>query len=673
MSVPVTFLKGVKEARAAQLHNLGVNTLEELISLYPVKYENRTNICKISDMIQDKSCTVCAYIRKNTLKKINRTVSVSNLQIYDETGQMNISVFGGKYGMHKFETGELYAFYGKVEKNQYGFHMVNPVFTKYEDKWDEKFFRIQPIYPLTNGLTQNIIRKIITEAMLVEPIDYETLPKSIIEKYSLLNRGDAIRNVHFPQNIQMASRSRKRLKFEELFTIQLMLFLVKEKNYNDRCGISFKNDNYDNDIDKFIKSLPFELTNEQISVWQEISKDMDNDKAMNRLVMGDVGSGKTILAVMSLLKACLSGYQGVYMAPTEILAEQHFFNISNLLLETGIKPVLLTGSLSQKEKKEVLSKIESGEAKCIIGTHALIQPSVKYHNLGIAITDEQHRFGVRQRAALSNQKTMPDVLVMTATPIPRTLALILYGDMDISTIKTTLPGRKEIKTYAFDYSKYDKVCKRIREVAEEGRQVYMVYPLIEESETMQLRSAIDSYESMSKGVFSGISCGLLHGKMTALQKESVMRDFKDGKIQILFSTTVVEVGVDVPNAVIMVIENAQRFGLSQLHQLRGRVGRNDIQSYCILFSEKVTERMKIMEKSSDGFMLSEKDLEIRGPGDFFGVEQHGIPNLKIADLYADVELLKLAGEAAKEVLKNKEINQDFISYICKKYPDRIQL
>ena len=673
LSVPVTFLKGVKEARAAQLEKLGVYTLDDLISLYPIKYENRSNICKISQLEEGKNATVCVCIRKTEFKTINRKLAVTNLYVYDETGKFNISIFSGKYGSPKFLAGESYAFYGKVTKDQYGTHMTNPVFTKYTDKWDEKFFQIQPIYPLSNGLTQNIMRKIIFEALSVENINYETLPKDIIEKYSLIGRADAIRNVHFPKNAQIASQSRIRLKFEELFTIQLMLFMIKDINYSDVRGISFKSKNTDEIIENFTKMLPYSLTDEQKRVWQEISEDMDKSKAMNRLVMGDVGSGKTVLAVMALLKAVLSDYQAVYMAPTEILAEQHFNNISKMLEGLDIEPVLLTGSLTAKEKKQVLDKIETGEAKCIIGTHALIQPSVKYKNLGIAITDEQHRFGVRQRAALSNQDTVPDVLVMTATPIPRTLALILYGDMDISTIKSTLPGRKEIKTFAYDYSKFDEVCNKIKGLVQDGKQVYMVYPIIEESESMQLHSVTERYEEMSKGVFADINCGLLHGKMSATQKDCIMRDFKDGKIQVLFSTTVIEVGVDVKNAVLMVIENAERFGLAQLHQLRGRVGRNDMQSYCVLFSEKITQRMKIMEKASDGFLLSEKDLEIRGPGDFFGVEQHGLPTLKIADLYADAHILKKSSEAAKEILANKENYSDFMSYICRKYPDRIQL
>lgn len=673
MSVPVTFLKGVKAARAAQLGNLGVHTLEDLISLYPIKYENRGNVCKISELEHDKNTTVCVVIQKSEFKKISRTVSITNLQVYDETGYMQISIFSGKYGTHKFEIGDAYAFYGRVTRDQYGLHMTNPVYTRYTDKWDEKFFQIQPIYPLSQGLTQNIMRKIMAEALLVEPIAYETLPNDILEKYSLINRVDAINNIHFPANVEMAAKSRKRLKFEELFTVSLMLYLIKDQNYKSLSGISFKGDLIEKNIEEFKKALPFKLTEEQENVWQEISMDMDSRKAMNRLVMGDVGSGKTVLAVMALLKAVMAGWQAVYMAPTEILAEQHYENICKLLENTSIKPALLTGSLSAKEKKDVLEKIETGEAKCIIGTHALIQPTVKYRNLGLAITDEQHRFGVRQRAVLSEKETRPDVLVMTATPIPRTLALILYGDMDISTIKTTLPGRKEIKTYAFDYSKYDSICQRIKEVCNEGKQVYMVYPLIDTNENMNLKSVVDSYEMMSKSVFSDISCGLLHGKMTPSQKDNIMREFKAGKIQILFSTTVVEVGVDVPNAVLMVIENAERFGLAQLHQLRGRVGRNDVQSYCILISEKITERMRIMEEASDGFLLSEKDLEIRGPGDFFGVEQHGLPRLKIADVYADAKILKYSSDAAKNVIENREKYASFISYICKKYPDRIQL
>lgn len=673
MFVPVTFLKGVKSIRAAQLAKLGVYTVEDLYELYPLSYEDRSHLCKISQLKSGQSVTVCGFIKSIDTRRVNNKISVTNLKIYDDTASMRICIFNGKYGARQFKIGGLYGFFGKVNIDQYGVSMTNPAITEHKEKWDDEFFSIQPIYPLTKGLTQNVLRKTMGEALKVAPPSYETLPASILEQYGLMRRDVALANLHFPSDMNLANESIKRFKFEELFMMQLMLMMLKDTENNIKNGISFKSLQSDKVSNTFIKSLPFDLTEGQKKVWKEISADMDLEKPMNRLVIGDVGSGKTVLAVLAMLKAIISGYQAVFMAPTEILAEQHYAVVNKMLAPFNIKVWLVTGNLSAKEKKEVLNAIESANAKCIIGTHALIQPTVKYAKLGLAITDEQHRFGVKQRAMLTAGESTPDVLVMTATPIPRTLALILYGDMDISALKTMPGGRKPIKTYALDYSMYDRICKWIIKLVGEGSQIYMVYPLIEENEESNLRSVTERYNALSKGIFKDISCALLHGKMTAQQKDAVMRDFKDGQTKILFSTTVVEVGVDVPNSVLMVVENAERFGLAQLHQLRGRVGRGDKQSYCVLFSEKITERMKIMEKMSNGFDLSEQDLLLRGPGDFFGVEQHGLPPFKIANLYHDTEILQTAAEAAKHVLANKENFGEFLQYMKKKYPNRIQL
>ncbi len=673
MPVPVTFLKGVKTARAAQLAQLGVFTLEDLYALYPKSYEDRSAVRKIAALRGGESATVCAYVKSADTRTVNSRLSVTNIRIYDETGHMNLSVFNGKYAPPKIRPGELYAFYGKISSDQYGFHMTNPVFTKYTGRWDETFFTIQPVYPLTKGLTQHVLRKITAEALKTAPPEYETLPVALLKKYRLMMRADALKNVHFPQSAAAAEESRKRFKFEELFTMQLMLLLLKDAEARVQNGISFRNPDADAEIDAFIRTLPYSLTEGQQTVWKEISGDMDAAQAMNRLVLGDVGSGKTILAVLAMVKTIRSGYQAVYMAPTEILAEQHFDTIRKLLEPLGIRTLLISGALTAKEKREALAAAENGEAQCIIGTHALIQPSVKYHRLGLAITDEQHRFGVKQRAMLSEQENTPDVLVMTATPIPRTLALILYGDMDISILKTLPHGRIPIKTYALEDTMHDRIYQWILRLARQGQQIYMVYPLVEDGEDPGVHSATERYAALSAGVFREIPCGLIHGKMPPAQKDAVMRDFKEGRVKILFSTTVVEVGVDVPAASLMMVENAERFGLAQLHQLRGRVGRGVFQSYCVLFSEKVTQRMKLMEKFTDGFLLSEKDLELRGPGDFFGVEQHGLPPFRIANLYEDTQLLKLAGEAAFHVLQNQSEYDEFIAYIRKKYPGRIPL
>lgn len=673
MPVPVTFLKGVKTARAAQLSQLGVHTVEDLYTLYPKSYEDRSAVRKIAALQEGESVTVCAYVRSMETRTVNARARVTNIRIQDETGYMNLSIFNGTYPPPPIHCGELYAFYGKISKDAYGTHMTNPVFTRYEGRWEEAFFTLQPVYPLTKGLTQNILRRIVAEALRTLPPAHETLPVILLRKYNLMPRGEALRNIHFPRSAEAARESRRRFQFEELFTMQLMLFLLKDAGGRVRNGISFRNSAADAEIASFVRALPFTLTEGQQQVWKEISEDMDSSQAMNRLVLGDVGSGKTILAVLAILKAVLSGYQAVYMAPTEILAEQHFETIGRLLAPLGIRVLLISGALSVRERKEALAAAENGAAQCIIGTHALIQPSVRYHRIGLAITDEQHRFGVRQRAMLAEQGHTPDVLVMTATPIPRTLALILYGDMDISVLKMLPRGRLPIKTYALDTTMHDRIWRWVQRLAADGQQIYLVYPLIEEGEDPGLSSVTERFSVLSAGVFRNIPCGLIHGRMRAAQKETVMRDFKEGRIRILFSTTVVEVGVDVPNATLMVVENAERFGLAQLHQLRGRVGRGTLQSYCVLFSEKITERMKIMEQVSDGFTLSEKDLELRGPGDFFGVEQHGLPPFRIANLYQDTELLRLAGEAASHVLQNQSEYDEFLAYIREKYPGYIPL
>jgi len=405
----------------------------------------------------------------------------------------------------------------------------------------------------------------------------------------------------------------------------------------------------------FIGDLPFSLTKAQMKAFREIEKDMESKKVMNRLVQGDVGSGKTIVAVLAMFKAVKNGYQATMMVPTEILAEQHYKSVSGLLEKYGVRVVLLTGSQTKKQKNEILEKVATGEADIVIGTHALIEEGVSFNNLGLVITDEQHRFGVRQRAALSRKGGNPDVLVMTATPIPRTLALILYGDLDISIIDELPPGRKPVKTYAVDESMRERINNFIRKKVAEGRQVYIVCPLVEESEEIEAKAATDLAERIAKHDFSDLKVGLIHGKMKPKEKDAVMRSFVEGKTDILVSTTVIEVGVNVPNATVMVVENAERFGLAQLHQLRGRVGRGEHQSYCILYNNGRTqvcrERMKIMEKTNDGFVISEKDLELRGPGEFFGTMQHGIPDLKIANLYRDMDILKLAQEAAMDIIE----------------------
>lgn len=677
MSVSVQFLKGVKGARAAKLEALGCRTLDDLAMLLPRGYEDRTNIRRICDLREEDEATVTGLILTQNFRRIRKNLSIIELNVSDGTGNLAVVIYNQEYSKSKLEKGEYITFYGKVTRGfRNRLEMCNPVFTVKEDDGD--FSEIKPVYPLTEGISQNILRKIIRDALSLLPPFEDDVPKEIIQKYNLMPSDGAIRTIHRPGSMADAEAARIRLAFDELLKIQLMLMLLKGSYGQDAEGIVFP---HENNTDRLTESLPFALSDSQKEVWAEIQKDMESPKCMNRLVLGDVGSGKTILAVLSMLKAISAGYQAAYMAPTEILAEQHYKNISPLLEPFGIRCVLLTGGLSASARKTVLSAVESGDAKCVIGTHALIQDSVKWHNPGLVITDEQHRFGVRQRSLLASQNTKPDILVMTATPIPRTLGLILYGDMDISRIEKLPSGRLPVRTLVENGSRRDRIYKWIIELTGQGQQAYIVHPLVEKSENpeSELISAEENYENLSKTVFAGIPCGLIHGRMNSKEKEDVMRAFASGDIKILFATTVIEVGVDVPNATVMIIENAERFGLAQLHQLRGRVGRGKLQSYCILFpahiggeNSVIAQRMNIMKSTTDGFVISEKDLELRGPGDFFGTAQHGLPEFKVANLYEDTEILKEAQEAARIIYSDDRF-KDYLDKMRKEIPTVIAL
>ena len=478
----------------------------------------------------------------------------------------------------------------------------------------------------------------------------DPLPESVLRKYRLADFGESIRHVHYPKDMESLEKARRRCVFQELLEFQLALLSMRKQD-NEAAGIMFNKSTL---TDSFIKSLPFELTDAQHRVFNEIYTDMTLPKTMNRLVQGDVGSGKTVVAVLAMLVAAESGYQSAMMAPTEILAQQHFNTVSRLLEGFPFRVALLTGSTTAKNAKEILSGLANGDIHIIIGTHALIEERVQYHNLGLVITDEQHRFGVKQRALLSRKGNNPDMLVMTATPIPRTLAMILYGDLDISIIDEMPPGRIKVKTYVVTEDYRERIDRFILKEVGEGRQVYIICPLVEDSEMIDAYSAVKTAEEAA-AKFKDCRVGIIHGKMKPAEKEEVMKSFAEGSIDILVSTTVVEVGVDVPNASLMVVENAERFGLAQLHQLRGRVGRGKNQSYCILFnqgsSEVSKERLEIMTKSTDGFYISEQDLKLRGPGEFFGTRQHGLPELKIANLYTDMNILKEAQECSERIYR----------------------
>ena len=603
---------------------------------------------------------------------------MQRLQVRDETGDAIITWFNQPYLRDTFKIGEKYKFFGKVNKKTGKIMFNSPVF----DKGDkiQNTGRIIPIYPLTFKLSQNQLRKIM-EAGIKEVYGNlpETLPNYLLEEYKLENINDATKHIHFPDEFKDFNIARKRLVFEELLSVQLALLELKNSYNNDIKGIAFSKDAKMSDV---INSLPFKLTKAQLRVLEEIDSDMESNKNMNRLLQGDVGSGKTVVAMCAAYKAVKSGYQAAIMAPTAILATQHLENFKGMLENLGIRCELLISGITKKKKEDILERLKNGEIDILIGTHAIIEDNVVFKNLGLVVTDEQHRFGVKQRTKIAEKGENPDVLVMTATPIPRTLALILYGDLDISIIDELPPNRKKIETFAVNKKMTDRVNAFIRKQIEEGRQAYIVCPLVEENEEMDLKSVEKIYETYSKEVFPDYKVEYIHGKMKQKEKDSIMERFKNKEIDILISTTVIEVGVDVPNSNIMVIENAERFGLAQLHQLRGRVGRGDYQSYCILKfegkSENVRKRMKVMCETNDGFVISEKDLELRGSGDFFGTAQHGLPEFKIANLFEDVDVLKMVQSVAMKILLDdpkleKEKNKLLKELIKDKFTKRIEI
>lgn len=679
-NIPVGQVKNVGKTRMKVLAKKGIHNLLDLITEYPRAYEDRRKVKKMINLQDGDNVTVHGLITSRIIeRRIRSNLYIYNTIIKDDTGSMNVVWFNQPYIRKSLKFGDMCYFYGKVTSNNGRCEMQNPVFEKMEEGKEGSMIGIFPIYSLVEGLTQNIMRKIMQSALDEIKVIDDYLSEDLKEKYNLCDLDYAIRGIHFPEDDEMAEKARKRLVFDELLILQLTLFKTRNYLEDEANGIQFEPSK---DVNGFIESLPFDLTNAQRKAFNDIEKDMESPKIMNRLVQGDVGSGKTIVALLAMLKAVCSGYQAAYMVPTEILAEQHFSTITKMLDDCDFKymyegqlkdvnVVLLKGKQTKAQREIINNSISSGQADIIIGTHAVIQESVQYKKLGLVITDEQHRFGVRQRATLQEKSDgNPDVLVMTATPIPRTLGLILYGDLDITIIDEMPKGRIPIKTYVVDERMRTRIDNFIIKTVNNGGQVYIVCPAVEEGETLNIKSAKELYEEVIDDVFRDLDVGLIYGKLKSEDKDKVMRDFSEGRIDVLISTTVIEVGVDVPNATLMVIENAERFGLAQLHQLRGRVGRGQKQSHCILYnqgkSELSIERMKILASTNDGFVISEKDLELRGPGEFFGTRQHGIPTLKIANLYEDIDILKNVQKASGEILaddsdlsemKNKELNK----------------
>ena len=674
----IQYVKGIGPKKASKLNKLGIFTINDLIYYFPRQYEDRNKLKKICQLEDKEKATIRAIISSIETSTPRKGLSITKLSVRDETGFAKLVFFNQDYIVKSFKSGDTILVFGKVKKDFNGVELSSCEVEQMSNN-PKSTCGIMPIYPLTYGLTNKelmgIIKIIFTNEQIVVK---EYLPKRIIEKYKLCSIDYAIKNLHNPTNKESLKIALYRMVFEEFLILQLGLFLFKN-GVVEKDGIYF---NRHDNLKAILDSLPFKLTNAQNRAFNEILDDMASNKVMNRLVQGDVGSGKTVVALLSLANCVLNGYQGALMAPTEILAEQHYISLNETLSQFGMNIGLLVGSLTKKQKENILEKVKNKEIDILIGTHALIEDKVEFNNLGIVITDEQHRFGVRQRNKLSEKGYNPDILVMTATPIPRTLALILYGDLDISIIDELPPGRQPIETIAVYKDKRDKAYNSlVREEVEKGRQVYIVCPLVEESEAIEAKSAVELVEELRSEYFSDLRLGLLHGKMKPSEKDEIMKSFKNRELDILVSTTVIEVGVNVPNSTLMIIENAERFGLAQLHQLRGRVGRGKLKSYCILIysskSEVCSQRMGIMEETTDGFKISEKDLEIRGPGEFFGTRQHGLPELRVANIFKHMKILKLAQQEARYIIsedlklqnyENKKLKQE----VLKKFENRLE-
>ena len=635
----IRYLKGVGEKRAEYLNVKGIDTVDALLHFYPRAYLDWTDITEISKASFYENCCIKARIVTpiETIEK--RSMTLYKFIVEDNSGRMQITLFNQRYLAESLRVDREYLFYGRCQGDFYIRQMSSPIIK------EATFMGIEPIYPASKQLSSKALEKLVKTALFAtEPI--ETLPKSVRERNDLADIKTALNNIHFPKTKEGFEKAKKRLVFEELFVLQTGLMLLKEHKRGKTASI-IKRDCFA----EFEGLLPFSLTSAQKRVINECLSDMKSECPMNRLVQGDVGSGKTAVSAALMYVSAKNGFQSALMAPTEILAEQHFKTISAFFENSGINVALLTGSTTKKQKEIIKNKLLSGEIDVLVGTHAIISDDVTFWNLGLVVTDEQHRFGVSQRVKLSNKAKNPHTLVMSATPIPRTLGLILYGDLDISIIDEYPKGRQKIDTYLVDTSYRTRIYKYIKKFLDEGRQGYIVCPMVEENEESDLTSATEYYENLKNGEFKNYRLGLLHGKMKPREKEKVMRAFSLGEIDLLISTTVIEVGIDVPNAVIMVIENAERFGLSQLHQLRGRIGRGSEKSDCILISDTNAERLNVIKETSDGFKIADADLELRGPGDFLGSRQHGLPDMKIADLFADRSVLHIAGKEAELLLK----------------------
>ena len=649
---PVTALRGIGASRAKALEKLQIHTLYDLLSYFPRTYEDRTHILTIRELEPGvPACFEAMVVSEPRTNHIRKGLDITRLQVADETGQLTVVFFNQPYAKDQLTYGETYFFYGSVTED-FGRQIANPDFEK-PDRSGTVTNRILPVYPLTAGISNRLLLSCIRQALDACADELpELLPDAVRTQYDLPGVREAYCSIHAPEDEQRLLAARRRLVFEEFFIFSAGLAVLRKRRVG-AAGCVCKADPA-----PFLAALPFRLTDGQQHAVDGILRDLASGCAMNRLVQGDVGSGKTAVAAAAAYCVTASGHQAAFMAPTEILAEQHLATLSALLSPLGVRTALLTGSVTGSRRKAVLQSIADGQADLVIGTHALISDTVKFADLQLVIADEQHRFGVAQRAALSAKGENPHLLVMSATPIPRTLALIAYGDLDISVIRELPPGRLPIKTFLVGEDKRQRMNGFLRAECAAGHQVYIICPAVEEGEEESLKSAEVWAQTLQSAVFPELRVGLLHGRMKGAEKDAVLGAFSRGELDILVATTVVEVGVDVPNATVMVVENAERFGLSQLHQLRGRVGRGTAQSYCILFSStrspETRQRLKALCATNDGFQIAEEDLKLRGPGDFFGSRQHGLPLFKVASLQMDMETLQSAQEASADYITSAD-------------------
>ena len=672
----ISSLKGIGEKTEKLFRKVGVDTVGDILRYYPRGFEIFEDPVPIGSVEEGKISTVAGSVFGRIQVSGNQKMQVTTLYLKDLTGTLKVIWFRMPFLRNTLGKGGMLILRGRIVRKKDGLVMEHPEVYYPAAKYDEKLHSMQPVYPLTAGLTNNAVIKAVRQALSCASAKMDILPESLGEKYQFMSYEEAIRNMHFPEDKEHFAAARERFVFEEFLVFILSLRRMKESENRAKNHFLFADQEK---INGFLEALPYRLTDAQLKVWGEIKADMQGEYVMSRLVQGDVGSGKTVVAFLALLLAGLNGYQGALMAPTEVLARQHYDNISGMLEEYDLplKAELLTGSMTAAQKRGAYERISRGEASIIIGTHALIQEKAVYQNLALVVTDEQHRFGVRQREALAGKGAMPHILVMSATPIPRTLAIILYGDLDISVIDEMPKNRLPIKNCVVDTSYRETAYAFMKRQVAQGRQCYVICPMVEESESLEAENVMDYSQTLQQEMEDAIRVGCLHGKMKQQEKDEIMDAFGRNEIQILVSTTVVEVGIDVPNATVIMIENAERFGLAQLHQLRGRVGRGKHQSYCIFMSasksDETKERLDILNHSNDGFFIAGEDLRLRGPGDLFGIRQSGILDFKVAVVFQDAKVLKNASEEAGAILhEDPELVQPCHAGLKKYIDSRIQ-